>query len=176
MRSDRPKTRTDSPPLTLRIGVQNPSRSRRVPATARVVRWVRHALGDIAGRTVVRQAEITVRFVSRPEATALNMQFRALSYAPNVLSFPYDGAAGARSTVNGDIAICPAIVATEARAQGKAFDAHLAHLVVHGVLHLRGYDHVEARDAVRMERLESKLVLSLGHPDPWASELPDMRQ
>lgn len=176
MRSARPKTRADSPPVSLRIGVQNPSRSRRVPAAGRVVRWVRHALGDIAGRIAVRQAEITVRFVSRPEAAALNKQFRALGYAPNVLSFPYDGAAVARNAVNGDIAICPAIVATEARTQGKAFEAHLAHLVVHGVLHLRGYDHIEARDAVRMERLESKLVMSLGHPDPWAGEAPDMRQ
>ncbi len=69
-------------------------------------------------------------------------------------------------------AICPAIVAREAHAQGKSFEDHLAHLVVHGVLHLRGYDHIEDRDAARMERLESRLVVGLGLADPWAGERP----
>jgi probable rRNA maturation factor len=152
-----------------RIAVQNPSRSRRVPEAARIERWARHALGPVGGRGAVRLAEVTVRFVSRTEAIALNERFRARDYAPNVLSFPYESGPG---TVNGDIAICPAIVAREAHAQGKSFEDHLAHLVVHGVLHLRGYDHVEDRDAARMERLESRLVVGLGLADPWAAERP----
>jgi probable rRNA maturation factor len=144
----------------MQIAVQNPGRSRRVPPAATVVRWVKHALErSIPGA-------ITVRFVSRPEAIALNRQFRARDYAPNVLSFPYPEG----RKVSGDIAVFPAIVAAEALTQGKAFEAHLAHLVVHGVLHLRGLDHVEPREAARMERLESKLVTALGHGDPWASE------
>lgn len=163
------------PPALHRIAVQNPSRSSRVPAGTCIERWVRHALGPAGGRGAVRQAEITVRFVSRPEAISLNERFRGRDYAPNVLSFPYgdDGEHGDGSNaggVCGDIAICPAIVAREAATQGKSFEAHLAHLVVHGVLHLRGYDHVEDRDAARMERLETRLVVALGLGDPWASE------
>ena len=156
------------PPAAYRIAVQNPSRSTRLPLPAHVVQWVRHALGALPGRRAAPGAEITVRFVSRSEAIALNSRFRGRDYAPNVLSFPYEADAG----VNGDIAICPAIVAQEARAQGKTFEAHLAHLVVHGVLHLRGYDHVEDRDAARMERLESQLVTALGLGDPWRAERP----
>jgi len=163
------------PPALHRIAVQNPSRSRRVPAGTCIERWVRHALGPAGGRGAVRQSEVTVRFVSRTEAVALNERFRGRDYAPNVLSFPYgddgdDGGAGNAGSVCGDIAICPAIVAREATEQGKPFEAHIAHLVVHGVLHLRGYDHVEDRDAARMERLESRLVIALGLGDPWASE------
>jgi probable rRNA maturation factor len=160
------------PPALHRIAVQNPSRSRRVPPGTCIERWVRHALGPAGGRGAVRQSEVTVRFVSRTEAVALNERFRGRDYAPNVLSFPYgdDGDDGGAGSVCGDIAICPAIVAREATEQGKPFEAHLAHLVVHGVLHLRGYDHVEDRDAARMERLESRLVIALGLGDPWASE------
>jgi len=171
--------RTDPvPPALHRIAVQNPSRSRRVPPGTCIERWVRHALGPAGGRGAVRQSEVTVRFVSRTEAVALNERFRGRDYAPNVLSFPYGedgddggaGNAGNAGSVCGDIAICPAIVAREATEQGKPFEAHLAHLVVHGVLHLRGYDHVEDRDAARMERLESRLVIALGLGDPWAAE------
>jgi probable rRNA maturation factor len=160
------------PPALHRIAVQNPSRSRRVPPGTCIERWVRHALGPAGGRGAVRQSEVTVRFVSRTEAVALNERFRGRDYAPNVLSFPYgdDGDDGGAGSVCGDIAICPAIVAREATEQGKPFEAHLAHLVVHGVLHLRGYDHVEDRDAARMERLESRLVIALGLGDPWAAE------
>jgi probable rRNA maturation factor len=154
------------------IAVQNPSRSRRVPPAAQVVHWVRHALGPLPGRHAVQHAEITVRFVTQAEAVCLNARFRGRDYPPNVLSFPYaaDAFVAAPAGVCGDIAICPAIVAREARTQGKPFAAHLAHLVVHGVLHLRGYDHVEDRAARRMERIESRLLSALGLDDPWAVE------
>jgi len=159
------------PPTAHRIVVQNPSRSTRLPPAARIVRWVRHALGPVPGRRAAPGAEITVRFVSRTEAIALNGRFRGRDYAPNVLSFPY-AIDAMPAGVHGDIAICPAIVSREARAQGKSFEAHLAHLVVHGVLHLRGYDHLEDREAARMERLESRLVAALGLGDPWDAEHP----
>jgi probable rRNA maturation factor len=155
-----------------RIAVQNPSRSRRLPPAARIIEWVRHALGALPGRRAARHAEITVRFVTQAEAARLNEQFRGRDYAPNVLSFPYtmDDVLAVPAGTCGDIAICPAIVAREARAQDKSFEAHLAHLVVHGVLHLRGYDHLGHREAGRMERLESRLVTALGLEDPWAVE------
>ena len=154
--------------------MQNPCRSRRVPERGQIERWASLALngaarGARAGNPERGAAEITVRLVSRAEATDLNRRFRGRDYSPNVLAFPYPADDGA-NRVNGDIAICPAIVAIEARAQGKSFEAHLAHLVVHGVLHLCGHDHAEPREAARMERLESRLVAALGHGDPWAAE------
>jgi len=154
-----------------RIAVQNPCRSRRVPERGQIEHWASLALTGAAraaraGNPKGGAAEITVRLVSRAEATDLNRRFRGRDYSPNVLAFPYPADDG----VNGDIAICPAIVAIEARAQGKPFEAHLAHLVVHGVLHLCGYDHAEPREAARMERLESRLVAALGLDDPWAAE------
>lgn len=181
MRQRCPSAAGSTRPSAIQIAVQNPSRSRRLPAAASVEQWVQHALGPVPGRAAVTRAQITVRFVGRREAIALNGQFRERDYAPNVLSFPYDepldnpmpGSAAPvsnRRTVQGDIVICPAVVAIEARAQGKPFAAHLAHLVIHGVLHLRGYDHVEDAQAARMERLESRLVAALGHGDPWAAE------
>jgi probable rRNA maturation factor len=165
-RANRPPAQTRAP-QRLPVTVQNACRSTRLPPAARIAGWVRRAAGNAAGAG--SDLGITVRFVSRPEAAALNRQFRGRRYAPNVLSFPAQ-APGTRAAPAGDIAICPPVVASEARAQGKTFNAHLAHLVVHGVLHLRGYDHVAAADAVRMERLESKLVTALGHRDPWADE------
>jgi probable rRNA maturation factor len=159
-------------PVAYRIAVQNPSRNRRLPPPSRIIDWVSHALGPVPGRRAAPGAEITVRLVTRAEAVSLNETFRGRDYAPNVLSFPYemDAPGAAPTDVCGDIAICPAIVAREARMQGKSFEAHLAHLVVHGVLHLRGYDHLEDREAARMERLESRLVTALGLDDPWAAE------
>ncbi|MBC7780569.1 MAG: rRNA maturation RNase YbeY [Proteobacteria bacterium] len=134
-----------------------------MPPAARIVRWVRGALGDGAGAA---RAQITVRFVSRTEAAELNRRYRARDYAPNVLSFRY----AERGAIVGDIVVCPAIVALEARAHDMSFESRLAHLVVHGILHLRGFDHASALDAQRMERLESRVVTALGHNDPWAGE------
>ena len=83
------------------------------------------------------------------------------AYAPNVLSFPYgDG--------SGDVVLCHPVIAREARVQGKSLRAHYAHLVVHGVLHLHGHDHVRKRDAARMERAEIRILQCLGFGDPYA--------
>jgi probable rRNA maturation factor len=104
---------------------------------------------------------ITLRVVGEREARRLNSRFRKKHKATNVLSFPY-GKGG------GDIVLCHPVIAREARAQGKSIAAHYAHLVVHGILHLRGYDHEKKRDARRMEAREVRLLRRLGFPDPYA--------
>ena len=91
----------------------------------------------------------------------MNARFRKKQKATNVLSFPYGKGSG-------DVVLCHPVIAREARAQGKPLAAHYAHLVVHGILHLRGYDHEKKRDALRMERREVRILRRLGFPDPYA--------
>jgi probable rRNA maturation factor len=104
---------------------------------------------------------LTIRIVDAPEARRLNRKFRTKNYPTNVLSFPYGGGSG-------DVVLCHPVIAREARAQGKSLRAHYAHLVVHGVLHLRGHDHLRKRDAARMERAEIRILRRLGFADPYA--------
>jgi probable rRNA maturation factor len=109
------------------------------------------------------RADITLRIVGGAEAKRLNKSFRKKDYATNVLSFPYGGGSG-------DVVLCHPVIAKEAREQGKTLRAHYAHLVVHGVLHLRGHDHLHRREAARMERTEIRLLKRLGFGDPYTVE------
>jgi probable rRNA maturation factor len=106
-------------------------------------------------------SHITLRIVGEREGRRLNSKFRKKQNATNVLSFPYGKGAG-------DVVLCHPVIAREARAQGKSIAAHYAHLVVHGILHLRGYDHEKKRDARRMEAREVRVLRRLGFPDPYA--------
>jgi probable rRNA maturation factor len=118
-------------------------------------------------------ASITVRIVDEAEARSLNREFRHKDYATNVLSFAFNEGEpmpGMEDVVMGDLVLCPAVVEREAFEQGKALEAHWAHLIVHGVLHLQGYDHEDELEAEAMEGLETALLASLGYPDPYASE------
>jgi len=139
------------------LAIQRASRAAHIPADRRLRAWARAAL---PGR-----AEVTVRYVATAEARRLNREFRGRDYATNVLSFPYDAP---RGVVRGDLVICAPVVAREAREQGKRLAAHHAHLLVHGLLHLRGYDHEGEADAARMERRERAILARLGFPDPYA--------
>jgi probable rRNA maturation factor len=106
-------------------------------------------------------SEITLRVVGATEGRTLNRAFRKRDRPANVLSFAY-------AARRGDIVLCHPVIAREARAQGKTLAAHYAHLVVHGVLHLRGLVHVRARDRERMERAEVRILRRLGVADPYA--------
>ena len=108
---------------------------------------------------------VTLRVVGEAEARRLNERFRKKRKATNVLSFPYGGGSG-------DVILCHPVIAREARAQRKTLAAHYAHMVVHGILHLRGYDHEKKRDAKRMEAREVRLLRRLGFPDPYAVKSP----
>ena len=126
---------------------------RGVPAPALLARWARAARPAGA---------ITLRIVGAGEGRALNRRFRRRDYATNVLSFPYGR--------DGDIVLCHPVIAREARDQGKSVTAHYAHLVVHGVLHLRGYEHDDKASARRMEAREIRVLRRLGFADPYTVE------
>ena len=106
---------------------------------------------------VASAGKVTLRIVGESEARRLNCIYRKKNYATNVLSFD-----------TGDVVLCHPVITREARAQGKSLTAHYAHLVVHGVLHLRGYDHEKKRDAARMEAREIRILRRLGLSDPYA--------
>lgn len=127
------------------------------PATALLRRFALAALQTSAPARAV----ITLRIAGTAEARRLNRKFRRKEYAANVLSFPY-----ARGS--GDVVLCHPVIAKEARAQAKTLRAHYAHLVVHGILHLRGYDHMRRHEAARMERAELRILRRLGFGDPYA--------
>lgn len=133
-----------------------------LPATEAIRQWAEQALDGHAAAV-----ELTVRIVDEAEMTALNRQFRGKDGPTNVLSFPCEGFPGMPSALLGDVVICAPVVAAEAAIEGKSPEAHWAHLVIHGVLHLRGYDHKHAPDAARMQGRESELLSGLGYPDPW---------
>jgi probable rRNA maturation factor len=108
---------------------------------------------------------ITLRIVGAREGRNLNSKYRGKNKATNVLSFPYGNG-------RGDVVLCHPVVEREARAQGKSVAAHYAHLVVHGILHLRGYDHEKKRDAARMEAREIRILRRLGFADPYTVKSP----
>ena len=141
--------------------MQKAVRTPGLPRKAELRRWLTAALE--------RNAAITVRFVGVAEGRRLNHCYRGRDYATNVLSFCYDSDARAR-TLAGDIVLCAPVLQREATAQHKALCAHVAHLTVHGALHLQGYDHQRARAAARMEARERKILRALGYPDPYAAE------
>ena len=135
-----------------------------LPSAASFRRWVEAAL---IGARYRKTAEVSLRIVGAREGRALNRRYRGRDYATNVLSFPAELPRGIESPLLGDIVICAPIVAREAREQGKAVRDHYAHLTVHGVLHLLGFDHQNERDAVKMEALETRVLAGLGIHDPY---------
>ncbi|MBM7061413.1 rRNA maturation RNase YbeY [Pseudomonas sp. UL073] len=136
------------------------------PTAALFQRWCELALRQRQG-----DSELTIRLADEPEARELNHTYRAKDYATNVLSFPADVPDEMLDIpLLGDLVICPAVVEREAAEQGKAPEAHWAHLVIHGCLHLLGYDHLEDVEAEEMEALERELLAELGHPDPYRDD------
>ncbi|MGQ0586310.1 MAG: rRNA maturation RNase YbeY [Gammaproteobacteria bacterium] len=130
------------------------------PSPAQLRKWVAAALGRQRG-------EVTVRIVGPAESRRLNRRYRKKDQPTNVLSFPYDDPAPGRQRVLGDVVICAAVVNREAREQGKRPAAHWAHMVVHGALHLLGFDHIEPADARVMEGRERAILARLSFPDPY---------
>lgn len=148
--------------MILSLDLQVAARGR-VPGRAQFRRWARAALAGNRRRRVA----LTVRVVEAPESARLNRRYRDKSGATNVLSFGFDPPPGVKSDLLGDLVICAPLVRREAGAQDKRESAHWAHLVVHGILHLRGYDHDHEREATVMERRETRILHALGYPDPY---------
>jgi len=145
------------------VYVEDVSDAPGVPSTVDIARWARAALIRSG-----RAGGVAVRIVDEAEGRALNAQYRHNDYATNVLSFPAELPVGVPLQEFGDLVICAAVVAREAAEQGKAVEAHWAHMVVHGCLHLVGYDHGDDRQAAQMEPLETEILAGMGYPDPYA--------
>jgi len=112
-------------------------------------------------------AQLTVRIVGADEGAALNREYRGREGATNVLSFPFDEPFMLQPPLLGDIVICAPVLVTQARQQNKSLQSHWTHLVVHGVLHLLGYDHIDEGQARVMETLETDILAELGIADPY---------
>lgn len=146
-------------PSEFSLSVQFASTANDPPSRAQVRRWVAAALEH--------DAEITVRLVDADEARALNHDFRHKDYAPNVLTFEYGELSP--GVLGGDVVICAPVVEREAREQGRPLKNHYAHMTVHGVLHLQGYDHLDPADADIMEAREIAILKRFRIPNPYSS-------
>jgi probable rRNA maturation factor len=146
----------------LDVAISNAAKSTFVPAAASIRKWVAAALQG-------RDGEVVVRIVMPPESARLNRRFRDQAAATNVLAFPAaaDVAVPGDLPPLGDIVICAEIVASEASEQHKDAEAHWAHIVIHGALHLIGYDHIDHGDAEVMEARERELLAEFGIGDPY---------
>ena len=150
------------------ITVQFATRRLGVPHPRALREWATMAMRQKPAVAVVRamsDASLSIRVVGAAESRRLNRTWRGKDKPTNVLSFP---APATQSPVLGDLAICAPVVAREAREQGKSAQAHWAHMVVHGVLHLLGYDHELDRDAAVMEARETALLANFGYANPYA--------
>ena len=151
--------------MTLIVDIQMASSSEEAPDPQSIERWIGAAIGDQREST-----ELSVRIVDAEEGQALNEQFRGSTGATNVLSFPFENESPQPLPLIGDIVICAPVVAKEAREQNKALNAHWAHMMIHGVLHLLGYDHQNENDANLMESLETEIMQGLGFPPPYSCQ------
>ncbi|HHZ88354.1 MAG TPA: rRNA maturation RNase YbeY [Chromatiaceae bacterium] len=146
--------------MVLDVEVQYAVEDAGIPTADRLEHWARAAVDDV-------DASVCIRLVDRPEGTELNQTYRAGEGATNVLSFATDIDIDIDPKPLGDVVICCDVVRVEADEQGKAFEQHLAHMVVHGMLHLCGYDHIKDDEAQVMEARERVVLSRLGYPDPY---------
>jgi len=148
--------------MTVALYLRNEAGGRGVPLKRSFERWIT-AIPELRRR----QATLSILVVGAREGRRYNREFRGKDYATNVLSFPYEPLPGEKTTLLGDLVICAPVVAREAAEQGKNARDHYAHLTIHGVLHLLGYDHQAEAEAERMEALERRVLAGLGIADPY---------
>ena len=155
-------TRKPTAPV-LSLSVQYAAKPEEAPTRAQFRCWVKAALRQ--------DAEIALRIVDEEEGRTLNRDYRGKDYATNVLTFVYDDEfSDPERPLAGDIVLCAPVVAREAVQQDKPIEAHYAHLTVHGVLHLQGYDHESDEEARLMEALEIQIITKLGYADPYGGD------
>lgn len=148
--------------LTIDIQQASTADVSQLPSDEQFEIWVEAAL-----QQRMNEAELSIRIVDEDESQALNLQYRGKDKSTNVLSFPCELPEGVELPLLGDLVICAQVVAREALEQGKALHAHWAHMVVHGTLHLLGYDHIDDTEAEEMEAIEIQVLLELGYPNPY---------
>jgi probable rRNA maturation factor len=144
----------------IHVDIENASTAQNLPADEHFRRWA-----EAAARR--EDAEVAIRIVDEAESAELNATYRHKSGPTNVLSFPFEVPEGVPNTLLGDLVICAGVVEREAGEQGKPLEAHWAHMVVHGMLHLQGYDHIEDREAEVMEAEEIAILSDLGFSNPY---------
>lgn len=147
------------------LEVQYACDSGSLPTEAALLRWAQAALPPDA-----QFPGLVIRVVDEDESFRLNSQYRGKDRPTNVLSFPFEVPEGVEVNHLGDLVICAGVVNREAAEQGKPEDHHWAHMIVHGVLHLRGYDHQTDAQADEMESLEKQILEGLGIPDPYQTK------
>ncbi|MEC6825150.1 rRNA maturation RNase YbeY [Photobacterium piscicola] len=136
-----------------------------LPTEAEFQQWLNAAVTPFQAN-----AEVTIRLVDEQESHALNLEYRGKDRPTNVLSFPFEAPPEIEMDLLGDLIICRQVVEAEALEQPKPLKAHWAHMVVHGSLHLLGYDHIEDDEAEEMEALETEIMQNMGFVDPYISE------
>jgi probable rRNA maturation factor len=144
------------------IEIQTAVKSEELPSADQLQRWVDAALADYPTDT-----ELVIRIVDKEESGLLNEQYRHKQGPTNILSFPFEVPVGVPLNLLGDLVICAPVVAEEARIQNKPLENHWAHMVVHGILHLLGYDHIDEVDAEEMENKEIAILAQLNISNPY---------
>lgn len=138
------------------------------PEPDSIIAWAEWASGELNdGLALTQDTELSIQVVDEPAIQQLNRDYRHQDKPTNVLSFPYEAMPGINLPLLGDIVLCAPVIAREAREQGKALADHWAHMTVHGVLHLRGYDHIEEAQAEEMEALERGILAKHGVGNPY---------
>ncbi|WP_281647126.1 rRNA maturation RNase YbeY [Parendozoicomonas sp. Alg238-R29] len=150
------------------IDLQVASENGDLPSEEQLTSWASAAVRDERD-----EAEISIRIVDTEEGQELNNQWRKKDYATNVLSFPSDLPAELELPLLGDLVICAPVVEREAKEQQKTITSHWAHMVIHGTLHLLGYDHIEDDEAEAMEALETRIMKNLGYDSPYEDKTED---
>lgn len=144
----------------INVEFQNVAGSEQVPCEDDLYRWLALAVRR-------ENAEIVVRIVDEAESAELNGHYRQKDKPTNVLSFPFEAPPGVDCDILGDLVLCSSVIEAEAKAQGKSLDAHWAHMLVHGALHLQGFDHIDEDEALVMETEEIALLKQLGFANPY---------
>lgn len=148
--------------MSIILDLQQASSAANLPESAQFQQWL-----DAAVLPFQSDAEVTIRIVDNAESQQLNLQYRGKDKPTNVLSFPFQCPPGIELPLLGDLVICAEVVATEASEQGKPLSAHWAHMVVHGCLHLLGFDHINDAEAEEMEAEEIQILQQLGIANPY---------
>ncbi|MFB3100324.1 MAG: rRNA maturation RNase YbeY [Gammaproteobacteria bacterium] len=150
--------------MPIEVDIQYATNLPDLPDENQLKLWVETALEDLK-----ENAELTIRIVDEDEGTQLNERWRKSQGPTNVLSFTYEGESNIAPDLLGDIVICAPVIAREAKEQNKSTHSHWAHMVIHGVLHLTGFDHIDPEDAGRMENLEINILEKLNYKNPYLS-------
>lgn len=164
------------------LHLQKATQSKSLPSRLRFTRWTEAVLNpSLLSSSVLKQRvkkfkspELTFRLVDEAESAELNETYRHKQGPTNVLSFPTEAIPGIDWFYLGDIVMCAPLVLKEAAAQNKIPSAHWAHLTIHGILHLLGFDHIEEQDAIIMEGLEIELLSKMGLPNPYATKVENL--